>query len=160
MPTKDCMSGDPDRLNPKMAHFVSNMSFLEELSLSFAYIDESWLNMFADVLIKLAPSLRQLEIISHGQLDHQIQLFSSVQSISSQDDLSIIMNKKMTEEMLVPKYRAFAIAVSQCTKLIELNLPSKMLGSYFFKTLSEQTQAEGYTSDLIKIYKPLSFLSV
>lgn len=59
----------------------------------------------------------------------------------------------MTEETLVPKYRAFAIAISQCTKLVELNLPYKMLGSYFFKTLLEQTQAEGYKSELIKIRK-------
>lgn len=63
------MSGDPSRLNPKMAHFVSNMSRLEELSLSFAYLDEGWLNMFSDVLTKLAPTLRHLEIVSHGELD-------------------------------------------------------------------------------------------
>lgn len=72
MPTKDCMSGDPDRLNPKMAHFISNMPLLEELSLSFAFLDENWLNMFAEVLTKLAPTLRHLEIISHGELDKQI----------------------------------------------------------------------------------------
>lgn len=62
----------------------------------------------------------------------------------------------MTEDELIPKYRAFAIAISECRKLVEVKLPYKMLGSYFFKTFLEQTQAEGYSSELVKFHKHLS----
>ena len=72
MPIKNSIASDPDKLNWKMANFVSKMSQLEELSLSFIHLDESWLNMFADVITKLAKTLRHLEIVSHGAIDKHI----------------------------------------------------------------------------------------
>ena len=45
------------------------MIHLGDLKVSFEYIDENLLNMFAQVLTKISRSLTSLEIINHGEVD-------------------------------------------------------------------------------------------
>jgi hypothetical protein len=82
-PSKEVVSGDPHGFNSKMAHFVSNMTKLKDLSLSFVFIDENWLNTFATVIARISGTVTSLEIVNHGQLDAGITLFSGMTSISS-----------------------------------------------------------------------------